>query len=116
MPQIESLMEEKKNQESQSTYPSLLGNLIEKFSVLGVLNDHENVTGSVDELEMLYDVGVVEDAEHFDFPLHFFKYALVLDFLLVHYLNSHFVSAHFVVRDYTQQSDPTQFERKEAYA
>ena len=64
---------------------------VEKLAFLGVLKHDEDVAARVNELEMLDDVGVVEAAQNFDLPLHFFENSLQLNLSFVQNFDRHFV-------------------------
>ena len=49
---------------------------VEKFALLCILQNDEDVAAGVNELKMLDDVRVIEAAQHFDFTLDLFEYAL----------------------------------------
>jgi hypothetical protein len=82
------------------TYPLPSAYEIKELPTGGVLKDHENITWGVNKFEVLYDVGVVEEPQNFNFSLHFFEYTLLLNSFFVQYLYCYLVSCDFVKSHY----------------
>jgi hypothetical protein len=46
---------------------------VEKFTFLGVLENNEDVTARINELEVFYNVWVVEPTQHLYLAFHFLE-------------------------------------------
>ena len=78
------------------TYFLLTLNVVEKFSLLSILENDEYITGCVDELKVFDYVRMVEPPEHFDLSFDFLKDALAFYLALVENFDCYSVICHFV--------------------
>lgn len=74
------------------TYLLAASDKIEEFATGGIFEDHEYLRLSVDELEQLDGVRIVESAQNLKFPLDFFENAILPNFLLVEDFDRNFVT------------------------